>query len=104
MTAKEYQVCSGPSKLDLMLALFDRNRDGFYSPRELEFKLEEKLSATVIVHIVEAENGPDELWRIEGRASFKEDCPSGRILFGSNLVGWYCTQDRKGQLQLPNYS
>ena len=80
--ASEQTIKGGPSKWDLMLALFDGNTGG---PRYLDFHLESgKLSGAVVVSSVEREDGSGESWNITGR--------TGSI----RVVIYYNTHTRRG--------
>ena len=80
-----WSILSGPSKYDLMLALFDRTMD---RPRPVTFKIE---MHSVIAHVVSVsiEDGTGDSWLIELQSSD----------FGRYFHGHYNSDRRTGTLE-----
>ena len=100
MTTVSVDITSGPGKLDLMLALFDRKAP---LRREVEFKLagEAEISAVVVITGVETRDGSGESWLFKGHVM--------RTNFGTyhkvhsdprTVTGWYRTDTRNGRITL----
>ena len=78
-----FNVVGGPSKFDLMLSLFDGNKQ---PRRTVEFQLEGvRDTITAGITMVQQEDGSGESWNVEGWTTF-------------NIKAYYCTRDRKGYL------
>lgn len=104
MATQNYQIVNGPSKFDLMLALFDSHGARGKS-RTVEFLLEpistaftcsqEQKATPQIVHIcsVEANDGSAELWDIKAYTVGGEK-PEGV------LIDCYSTKNRQGSFQI----
>ena len=98
MAQEEYQIIDGPSKMDLMLGLFDNSNK---HPRTVEFTiapvivnvlpdvLGEKEQVSVFVDSVQAEDGSGESWNICGRCADKR----GKVKI------YFSTQRRAGHLE-----
>lgn len=86
-------ILNGPSKFDLMLALFDR---AGASPRSVYFTLHSDEQAEVVVTGVEAESGSGEEWLFKGYRRLRTQ----DVAAPQNVVGFYSTQHRKGWVQL----
>lgn len=83
-------ISNGPSKFDLMLALFDSRPP---DRRWITFHVEEYRRETLDVHVlaVERKDGSCERWNFKGLVRFSEH-------YGGYCSGTYSTQDRKGTL------
>ena len=85
-TEHEFPILDGPSKFDLMAALFDEKR--------VRFNLEYAGLVTVQINRVEAEDGSRDSWNIAGR------------LFGivnpttTDFTGYYSSKQRKGDITM----
>lgn len=77
------KITNGPSKLDLMLALFDRPQQGT-SSRKATFVTEDGKHHIVTILSVEAEDGSRESWNIKAHIAEK------------NLSIYYRTDNREG--------
>lgn len=83
-----FNVTGGPSKFDLMLSLFDGNKE---PRRTVEFQLEGARAPIVVaVTMVQQEDGSGESWNFEGhmtnyRRSFR-------------VGGYYSSNSRKGYI------
>lgn len=100
MTTISSDIVQGPSKFDLMLALFDRKP---INTRSVEFKLAggNNISAHVVLNGVEVESGCGESWIFKGyvrRASpsLERSVPAPP----SDCWGYYRTDTRKGWIKL----
>ncbi len=100
MTTIRSDIAQGPSKFDLMLALFDRKS---INTRAVEFKLagEGNISAHVVLNGVEVESGCGESWIFKGYVrgaspSLERTVPAPP----SNCLGYYRTDTRKGWIEL----
>lgn len=83
-----FSVTGGPSKFDLMLSLFDGNKD---SRRTVEFKLEGvRLPIVVAITMVEREDGPGESWNFQGHLT--------NYHRGFDVRGHYFSNSRKGYI------
>ena len=92
-------ITAGPSKFDLMLALFDRGG----TPRSVEFRLAGpgKHRALVVITAVECEDGSGESWNYKGRLlrihPSKEGDGSPRL---QDAEGWYHSGRRQGTMRI----
>jgi hypothetical protein len=100
MTQKAKKITAGPSKMDLMLAMFD---DYFHSPRTVVFQFENqeassfKASAQFHISKVEkADRSTGELFNFEGTLSYDN------FRTGQTVRGWYNTQHRIGAFHFVN--
>jgi hypothetical protein len=86
------QVTGGPSKFDLMLALFDRS-DGI---RKVTFRIQHEAypPVVVVIHEVGLEDGSGESWLFKGKTVKSKDCPVCR-----NVIGYFHTIHRTGTIQ-----
>jgi len=95
-------INGGPSKFDLMLALFDRKQ---VNARRIEFNLSSGKTMTAVVVITEVgiEDGSGESWLFKGAVrdilladEYSENHmpPSPR-----RVHGWYRTDTRKGWIE-----
>ena len=85
------QIVDGPSKYELMLALFDRT---FEKPRPVRFKIQRRVgyeAVEVWAHILSVgiEDGSGENWNIEVQ----------NIDFSVHHHGYYSTKTRTGLLK-----
>jgi hypothetical protein len=86
-------IKSGPSKWDLMLALFDNNV--LANPRTVEFEfVENHAPEKVIVMSVEREDHSGDSWNITGFI------PASGVHSQRNVRGYYSTQTRRGDLTI----
>ena len=97
MATQVLKITEGPSKWDLMLALFDHKPRS----RRVTFKLEGGQEFQLLVLRVQAEDGSGESWNIDGHA---EPLP-GKILpigikWGPSSMIYFRTDSRKGHLRL----
>ena len=110
--AKQFSIVSGPSKWDLILALFDTTED--LDPNRV--RQNGRLVIFQIVH--EGKNWDGEVhinavkktrdytfqdsdWDIEGRCVFPEKSPLGeRFIVWRPFIARFNTQTRKGWLEL----
>lgn len=83
-----FDVVGGPSKFDLMLSLFDGNKD---PRRAVEFQLEgARGPITAAITMVQQEDGSGESWNFRGwLANYRRN-------FG--IQGYYSSKSRKGHL------
>ena len=102
--AATYKIHNGPSKLDLMLSLFDSSLS---HPRSVTFQMTRdpyvERGHTIIngfpvemeVHITEVgkEDGSGESWAFSGYASFKGQA-------SKSVKGYFHTQHRSGNLKV----
>lgn len=81
-------IVNGPSKWDLMLALFDVDDNG--RPRLIDFTYDDGSLETCRVVSILAEDGSGESWMIEGRTNFK------------NLIfkALFSTRTRRGRIEI----
>ena len=102
MTTKSLNIVGGPSKWDLMLAIFDRYEDE--DPREVMFLVEDweaddPKKRTVNVHVtipsIRQEHGSCEAWNLDGRIV---DGPKSVFTWVVRIA--YDTKARKGKLEL----
>ncbi|MGH7175334.1 MAG: hypothetical protein ACREGR_03180 [Minisyncoccia bacterium] len=99
-TAVRAKIANGPSKFDLMLALFDRK---VVNTRHVEFKMEGegKIAAHVVIFEVRVEDGSGESWLFKGRVRGMEpDSHVGVPPVSRGVHGWYRTDTRKGWIEL----
>ena len=98
MATQEFIINGGPSKLDLMLALFD----GDCSHRRLiKLSLVPMHSSNpciqeheFILNIVERKDGSGERWMLSGV------CTSPAGSKNRHMSAYYCTSDRHGMFKL----
>ena len=83
-----FNVTGGPSKFDLMLSLFDGNKD---PRRTVEFQLEgAHVPITAGITMVQQEDGSGESWNFEGwLANYRR---------GFNIKGYYSSRSRTGYI------
>jgi hypothetical protein len=83
-----FNTIGGPSKFDLMLSLFDGNKD---LRRTVEFRLEGAREPIVVaVTSVQQEDGSGERWNFEGRLT--------NYRRGFSVRGYYSSNSRKGYI------
>ncbi|MDP3793910.1 MAG: hypothetical protein Q8R07_04110, partial [Candidatus Uhrbacteria bacterium] len=66
----QFSIMNGPSKFDLMLALFDRDPEPSDLPRTVIFMLLEDdghATRSAMIDGVQVEDGSGESWNIEGQ-------------------------------------
>lgn len=82
-------LSNGPSKFDVMLALFDRKNP---SPRSVQFSLEDDPSEKVNVVItgISIEDGSGESWLFTGFLKYAE---------ARKIKGWFRTDRRVGHFE-----
>lgn len=81
-----FNVVGGPSKFDLMLSLFDGNKE---PRRTVEFKLEGVMDTiTVAITMVQQEDGSGESWNFDGWQT--------NVKRGFDVKGYYCSKSRTG--------
>lgn len=92
-------IIDGPSKFDLMLALFDgyQNNEGVRSIRRVVFVTNLGQPVRAQITSCAIEDGSNESWLISGNFVPVAD-PSVAFSFS----GYYSTRRRKGYLQGPN--
>lgn len=91
-------IVSGPSKFDLMLALFDRKP----ITRELEFGLPgpDKEAALIVISGLELEDGSGESWNYKGMLRRMLPYPKdGSPPPPRRVEGWYHTGRRQGTMR-----
>lgn len=98
-------ILNGPSKWDLMLALFDprigrSRRDVTLQIRQTDGRGEshKRLLSVVICQLGRAENGHEERWSFNGKAVDYDD-HSGAIWSSAEVRGEYSTRTRKGLIE-----
>lgn len=86
--SQSFNVIGGPSKFDLMLSLFDGNKD---PRRTVEFKLEGAREPIVVaVTMVQQEDGSGESWNFQGHLiNYRR---------GFDVRGHYSSNSRKGYI------
>lgn len=92
MTTIRSDINQGPSKFELMLALFDRTVVG---TRHVEFNISNGTRSTiagVVITGVEIDDGSGESWIFKGYTK-----NPGKI---RNCLGWYRTDTRRGWIEL----
>ena len=101
MTTIHSDISQGPSKFELMMALFDRKS---VNTRDVEFRLganDSALSAHVVITGVEIEDGSGEKWIFKGYVRRVSPHPETSIPPPpSNCRGFYRTDARKGWIEL----
>lgn len=97
---KNVTLFSGPGKMDLMLALFDRPN----GERLVEFTIEagEKKSVFATqINSVSREDGSAESWLFEGWASVTEHDGNAKTIKGTAEVsGYWNTRSRRGWINI----
>lgn len=102
MTTNHANITAGPSKFDLMLALFDRD---IYNSRKVEFKVKRKgakdVTVTVNIYGVSIADSDGDSWRFHG--SVQEVIPfaaKDEVLPGLRhfVEGYFRTDTRKGEM------
>ena len=88
MATQRFEILEGPSKLDLMLGLFDGTST---KPRLVLFSLWDGASAWTVTSVllsgVSREDGSGESWIFTG-------CTNGK-----SIKGYFSTKTRKGHLE-----
>ena len=87
--ATQLDIVEGPSKMDLMLALFDNFRGG----REVFFHFVAKQSSAVCITGVKLEDGSRERFLFEGYT------PAAKGGLSAPVNGCYDTKTRKGWIK-----
>ncbi len=101
MTTIRSDISYGPSKFELMMALFDRKS---VNTRDVEFRLGANDS-TVVAHVVitgvEIEDGSGECWNFKGYVRRVAPHPKGTVPPPPrNCRGFYRTNTRRGSIEL----
>lgn len=97
MTAVRNDIIQGPSKFDLMLALFDRKVN---NPRHVDFKLSGgNVTTFVVINGVEVEDGSGENWIFKGYAKNATATDHQGAKTSSTCFGFYRTDTRKGWIE-----
>jgi hypothetical protein len=87
-------IKNGPSKYDLMLALFDRKGA---NTRRVTFEVDtQKASVEVVITGIEAEDGSGESWNFKGFAS---SVWQNHMSVPRRVEGYYSTQSRQGSFR-----
>jgi len=97
-----FNVTGGPGKFDLMLSLFDGNKD---PRRTVKFQLEgARGPVTVAITMVQQEDGSGESWNFQGWVS-SDDPTDSMFAFNLHVNGYFETRGRKGYLtfEVPFY-
>jgi hypothetical protein len=81
------KIINGPSKLDLMLALFVRNDD--LTSRMVSFHTEPGTNYSVTINGISLEDGSRESFLFSGYIN----------LYTEKVRGWYNTQTRRGWIE-----
>lgn len=90
-----FNVVGGPSKFDLMLSLFDGNKD---PRRTVEFQLEgARRPITVGITMVQQEDGSGESWNFRGWVS-GDDPTNSMFALNLHVDGYFSTRGRKGYI------
>lgn len=90
-------LVDGPSKFDLMLALFDKDKG-----RKVSFTDEHGMKYEASISMVESEDGSGESWNLKGSTTIwgaggKEG--DGKVhLLRYHFIGYFRTDRRKGHL------
>lgn len=83
-----FNAIGGPSKFDLMLSLFDGNKN---PRRTVEFKLEGAREPIVVaITMVQQEDGSGESWNFQGHLT--------NYRRGFDVHGYYSSNSRKGYI------
>lgn len=93
---RAFRILNGPSKFDLMLSLFDGNKE---PRRTVKFRLEGlKQEVEVAITSVQQEDGSGESWNWEGNLKLAK----GR---GYHVRGYFATKGRMGRfvVEVPYY-
>jgi hypothetical protein len=107
MTSKtRFDIVNGPSKMDLMLALFDKPRSSHPAVRTVDFEalIPVPVLVTMSVTSVQAEDGSRESWNVEGYVYGAEHLTPGQSdsslpVNGKRLFVYYRTAgNRHGSL------
>ena len=91
MIAGPVTIIGGPSKFDLMLAMFDGR---YISPRTVTFKLEGDDELTTSIDSVQAEDGSAESWNFKGKGCRKSN--ASEVV---DVDGYFSTANRRGWLR-----
>ncbi len=93
--AVRHNIKTGPSKFELLLALFDSRQ---VNTRKVEFRTDADTLYDAVITSVEREDGSGESWNIRGYLSEKK--PGAKIPSPStNFEGYFRTDTRKGSLK-----
>ena len=98
MTTTHYQIVNGPSKMDLMLGLFDNTFD---KPRLVSFTVHDgqdpdsTVKIDVCLNSVGRESGDGEQWLISGYVANSH---------GETFEGYYTTRQRRGNIDIDEYN
>jgi hypothetical protein len=93
---KTPKIIKGPSKFDLMVALFDR-RGNNGNPHVVTFTTEWNTVISVTITGMSLEDGSGESWLFEGYATEKRhltDTKSEKV--SGRVSGWFNTERRTG--------
>ncbi len=91
MAKKSFKIIDGPSKFDLMMALFDNTAT---APRRLNFRLEGEEVFSIYLLSVGREDGSGESWLLEGIAFWPSRFSDRKV------KGYFSTQRRIGHLNI----
>ena len=96
--ATRKNITYGPSKFDLMLALFDRKS---VNTRSIEFRLEGESNypLSFVVNGVEVESGSGESWIFKGYLRPEAQFPGSVPPPPSTAFGYYRTDKRTGWIE-----
>lgn len=87
------KIIDGPSKFDLMLALFDRKGND----RTVDFKTEDGKEWSALIRSVEVEDGSGESWNVSAMFDYKRR-PGVRPSVGAYVKFYFNTANRQGIL------
>jgi len=94
---EEYKIVDGPSKWDLMLALFDsRGGSRFVEMRTTRGSSKNVTRRHLVIHTLQQEDGSGNNWNFEGYLVDEE--PLNR--YAAQISGFYSIHKRKGSLKI----
>lgn len=101
---KTYKLVAGPSKWDLMIALFQGNTD---TQERVEFTVDGTHEGDDIrgklylrINVLGREDGSGDCWLFEGFAAFTPDGNRVKILDNFKVHGYFGLRSRQGWIQL----
>ncbi len=101
MKDAHYTLVKGPSKFDLMMALFDQKGNGG-KPHYVTFEADDGQKITAKIQSVGIEDGSGESWIIEG-VVMSTQRPTGRrpmkVSHQFDFTGYFQTERRRGWLK-----
>lgn len=94
MASIQQQIVDGPSKFDLMVALFKKDQNVEFSIGSQKFK----IRISVILNGVRCEDGSRESWLIEG---FYTESIEGQLVQShrERFEGYYSSKNRTGWIK-----